>query len=101
MKISKKLIQLSFIGLLFFAMSACKSGGIEADAKRAANYRCKMVKAEGKVATALSRKRRNKLRKEVRTSRKLMNNIRKRYMEGENAKKFDSLYAKFKAECGG
>ncbi|OJJ21732.1 hypothetical protein BKI52_14620 [marine bacterium AO1-C] len=101
MKTIKKLIRLSLIGLFFFAMASCESGGIEADAKRAANYRCKMVKANEKIGTTISKKRRRKYRKEASTSMKRMNNIRKKYLDGDQAKKFDSLFVKFKEECGG
>lgn len=102
MKISKKLIHLSLIGLLFFAMTAC-GGGIDADAKKAAQYRCKMVELQNQAKNA-SGDEVIKLEKEAKAEMKKMNNIRKKYFKKSRRKKlsaFEKLMDKYVAECGG
>lgn len=102
MKTTLKTIRLSLIGLLFFAMTACGGGGMDADAKKAAQLRCKMVELQNKAKSA-SGADIIKLEKEAREQMKKMNEIRKKYFKakGDKLKEFEKLFDKFKDECGG
>ena len=100
MKTTLKLIRWSLIGVVFFAITSCSGGGMDADAKKAAAFRCKMVELQAKAKKA-SGAEILKLEKEARTQMKKMNEIRKKYFKGDKSNEFDKLFEKFKAECGG
>lgn len=100
MKTTLKSIRVGLIGLVFFAMTACGGGGLDADAKKAAELRCKMVELQNNAKKAVGADM-LKLEKEARAQMKLMNEIRKKYLKGDKSAEFDKLFDKFKAECGG
>ena len=99
-----RMIQLSLIGLLCFALTACgrSGGGVATDAKKAAELRCKMVVLQNKAKNA-SGVEILTLEKEARAQMKKMNEIRKKYFKakGKQLRAFEALFDKFKAKCGG